>query len=190
MKRILTLVLSLGLGVAPATAVWASPLLTDFDRSLFYACGDSFGGGGIAGGTIQHHNGFGMGFIVPLSSQSNVGLKFSSPDYDDIYGELQWSWLRNPDVLRFTYDQYGHDGSIIHFGLYRDFCADPSWAWAVGTGLAVFHVRQADQAAYLSLFAEAQARYLLGKDSFCYGGVRYDYHLRAAGYEAGLGINL
>jgi hypothetical protein len=184
------LVFIVWLGAATAPAAWASPIVTEFDKSLFYMFGDSFQGGSIDGGTLEDSSGFGMGFIVPLSPQSNFGIQFSSPDYDNIYGEIQWSLSRNPDVLRFTYNQYGHDGSIARFGLYRDFPANSSLASALGTGVSVFHVKHADQNAYLSLFVEAQARYMLNQDSFFYVRGSYDYHLSSVECEAGVEITI
>jgi len=172
----------------------ASPISFEFDRVLLYGTYDAFGSGTIEESRMGSHKGFGIGFLIPvLSETANVGLEFSSTDYDDSYFEIQVSKsYKDAYLMRLNHFNYGDDGTITHFGAYNYQDSDMS-ATYYGGGLSMVCFdsdQNPGRSAYFSLYLEAQAQLRINENSFLYAGVLYDYHLGSTSFEVGFGSNL
>ncbi len=171
----------------------ASPVSNEFDKILFYGIYNDFNGGDIKGDTMGSFAGSGIGILVPLSSNGSIGLEYSSKDYDNLYYELQASTLfQEEHLLRFNFSRYGKDGTISHFGAYKNYPVNDMFQAYFGAGLSMVcfdEEKDPEDWAYFSLYFEAQGQMRVTENMFLYAGALYDYHLDSASMEAGLGVN-
>ncbi|NLY74749.1 MAG: hypothetical protein GX075_05540 [Firmicutes bacterium] len=171
----------------------ASPVSGEFDKILFYGIYNDFNGGDIKGSEMESFSDSGIGILIPLTSAWNIGLEYSSKDYDNLYYELQATTLyQEKYLLRFNFSKYGDDGSISHFGAYKHYPVNEIFQAYFGAGLSMVcfdEDQNPDEWAYFSLYFEAQGRMSLTENLFLYGGALYDYHLNSASLEAGLGVS-
>ncbi len=193
MKVFYTWIAVMGLLLSFSFAATASPVSGEFDKILFYGIYNDFNGGDIKGSEMGSFSGSGIGILVPLSSTGSIGLEYSSKDYDNLYYELQVTTLyQEKYLLRFNFAKYGQDGTISHFGAYKDYPINEMFQALFGAGLSMVCFdddQDPEDWAYFSLYFEAQGQMKLTENTFLYGGALYDYHLNSASLEAGLGVN-
>lgn len=171
----------------------AAPVSNEFDKIMFYGIYNDFNGGEIKGDTMKSFSGSGIGILVPFSSNSSIGLEYSSKDYDNLYYELQATTLYQEEyLLRFNFSRYGKDGTISHFGAYKNYPVNEMFQAYFGAGLSMVCFdkdQDPEDWAYFSLYFEAQGQMRITENMFLYAGALYDYHLNGANLEAGLGVN-
>lgn len=193
MKAFYTCIAVIGLLFSISFTAIASPVSGEFDRILFYGVYNDFNGGDIKGTEMGSFSGSGIGILVPFSSTSSIGLEYSSKDYDNLYYELQATTLYQEEyLLRFNFSKYGDDGTISHFGAYKNYPINEIFQAYFGAGLSMVCFnddKDPDDWAYFSLYFEAQGQMRLTENTFLYGGALYDYHLDSASLEAGVGVN-
>ncbi len=193
MKALYTCIVVIGLFMLISVSASASPVSGEFDKILFYGIYNDFNGGDIKGTEMEPFTGSGLGILVPLSSTGSIGLEYSSKDYDNLYYELQGTFLYQEEyLLRFNFSKYGNDGTISHFGAYKNYPVNEMFQAYFGAGLSMVCFdddKDPEDWAYFSLYVEAQGQMRITENTFLYGGALYDYHLNSASLEAGVGVN-
>lgn len=193
MKIVSVLITAMALLLSISLVASASPVSNEFDKIMFYGIYNDFNGGEIKGDPMQSFSGSGIGILVPFSSNSSIGLEYSSKDYDNLYYELQATTLYQEEyLLRFNFSRYGKDGTISHFGAYKNYPVNEMFQAYFGAGLSMVCFdkdQDPEDWAYFSLFFEAQGQMRITENMFLYAGALYDYHLDGASLEAGLGVN-
>lgn len=193
MKKFFICIAVIGLLMTISIAVSAAPVSGEFDKIMFYGIYNDFNGGDIEGSVMRSFSGSGIGILVPFSDTFSFGLEYSSKDYDNLYYELQAIKLyQEKYLLRFNFSKYGNDGSILHFGAYKNYPVNEMFQAYFGAGLSMVCFdddQDPDEWAYFSLYLEAQGQIRLTENTFLYGGALYDYHLDSASLEAGVGVN-
>jgi len=193
MKAFYTCIGMIGLLMLVSLSVSAAPVSGEFDKIMFYGIYNDFNGGDIKGTEMKSFTGSGIGILVPFSDTGSFGLEYSSKDYDNLYYELQATKLyQEKYLLRFNFAKYGEDGSIMHFGAYKNYPVNDLFQAYFGAGLSMVCFdddKDPDDWAYFSLYVEAQGQMRLTENTFLYGGVLYDYHLDGVSLEAGVGVN-
>jgi opacity protein-like surface antigen len=193
MKKIYICIAVVTLLMLASISVSASPVSGEFDKIMFYGIYNDFKGGDIKGAEMKSFTGSGIGILIPLSATTSIGLEYSSKDYDNLYYELQATKLYQEEyLLRFNYSKYGKDGTISHFGAYKNYPVNDMFQAYFGAGLSMVCFdddQDPEDWAYFSLYVEAQGQMRLTENTFLYGGALYDYHLDSASLEAGVGVN-
>lgn len=193
MKAFYSSIAVIGLLLSLSFSAIASPVSGEFDKILFYGIYNDFNGGDIKGVEMGSASGSGIGILVPLSSTGSIGLEYSSKDYDNLYYELQATTLyQEKYLLRFNFSKYGDDGTISHFGAYKNYPVNEMFQAYFGAGLSMVCFdgdKDPEDWAYFSLYFEAQGQMRITENMFLYGGALYDYHLDSASLEAGVGVN-
>ena len=193
MKKFFICIAVIGLLMTISISVSAAPVSGEFDKIMFYGIYNDFNGGDIEGAVMRSFSGSGIGILVPFSDTVSFGLEYSSKDYDNLYYELQAIKLyQEKYLLRFNFSKYGNDGSISHFGAYKNYPVNEMFQAYFGAGLSMVCFdddQDPDEWAYFSLYLEAQGQIRLTENTFLYGGALYDYHLDSASLEAGVGVN-